>query len=279
MRKPIAELRALALDHNAPILCAGDVFDRWSCSPALINFVLDTLPEVYAVPGQHDLPYHDISRMGDSAFGTLIRAGRVRLLEADQPTCVSKFGSDQEVLVWGFPWKQKLEKPDHQREPDLHIAVVHSYIWQKGYGFPGAPETAQVGAYKTFLKGFDIALFGDNHKGFDATAGNCTVFNCGGFMRRAADEIERKPAVALIYNDGTVERHFLNTAGEQILPKEDPRVVQAENFRLAEFVQELQALGASALDFKRAMREYFQTYEVTAGAQKIIMEALNDNAD
>src|SRR5688500_1062308 len=42
-----------------PILCAGDIFDKWNAPPELIHFALEHLPDgMICVPGQHDLPNH-----------------------------------------------------------------------------------------------------------------------------------------------------------------------------------------------------------------------------
>jgi hypothetical protein len=68
-----------------PILCAGDIFDKWNSPPELIRFALEHLPDgMICVPGQHDLPNHSFEEIHRSAYGVLREAGKIRCA-ATQP--------------------------------------------------------------------------------------------------------------------------------------------------------------------------------------------------
>ena len=51
----LKKLKDIAKDHAVPIVCAGDVFDKWNSPPELINFALKHLPEMYAILPNHNL--------------------------------------------------------------------------------------------------------------------------------------------------------------------------------------------------------------------------------
>lgn len=257
-----------------PIICAGDIFHKWNSHPELINFALDEVPEMWAVPGQHDLSYHQYEGMAKSAFGTLVRAGRIKLLEPLKPTRIGKH-----IRAWGFPWGTPLKMmPTFVGKSDsvIDLAVVHAYIWIKGKGFPGAEEKYRLAAYAKALKGFDAAVFGDNHKGFLAGGGeSIPVLNHGTFICRASDERDYVPKLGLLHADGSITLKPVDTSADKWLPVEEARIKEEEGHQMKEFLKELESLSADSTDFAEALRGYFKTYEVTEQAQKILLEALD----
>jgi len=58
--KKVEWLQHLADTHCCPILCAGDVFDNWNISAEMATWAIENMPTMYAIPGQHDLPSHNL---------------------------------------------------------------------------------------------------------------------------------------------------------------------------------------------------------------------------
>ena len=50
-----------------PECLRANIYTKW---PELINWAIKHLPPMLAVPGQHDLPYHDYKELGRSAYAT-----------------------------------------------------------------------------------------------------------------------------------------------------------------------------------------------------------------
>lgn len=268
MARPIRQLRELANAHNVPVVCAGDVFDYWKAPPEVINFALDELPEMYAVPGQHDLPYHAMKDIGRSALGTLITAGKVKLLTYRQPTLI------RGAYLWGYGWGSELYAPE-RFEKGMHVAVIHAFAWTKNTGFPGAPEKARVGAYCEAMAGFDVLLFGDNHKPFLLEVDGMTVFNHGGFMRRKSNERDLAPAFGLLMSDGTVKLHKQDVSKDKFLDVQAKVEIEEDQGFLKQFLSELGGLENTRLDFVDAVKHYLKSYECTEGAKKLILEAIH----
>src|SRR5580704_11435281 len=82
MRRPLRELRELQARHDCPILFCGDLFDVWNPRPAVINFALEELPEMFGISGNHDQPFHASDLLGQSAYWTMVAAEKIQ----DQPT-------------------------------------------------------------------------------------------------------------------------------------------------------------------------------------------------
>lgn len=271
MAGQLSQLDHLAKSLGVPVLCAGDVFHKWNASNALVNFALDHLPEMYAVPGQHDLPFHRFEDLEDCAFGTLVKVKKVRLL-TPHPTLIKG------AWVYGFPWGFDIESASSTDDDKLRVAVVHAFIWREGKGFPGAPPEKLVGGYAEKLAGFDVALFGDNHKPFTALAGTCSVWNNGGFLRRNSDERKHKPRVGVLYSDGAVELRLLDCTTDQFLAEEEALVQEEASHTMQAFLKELGELGTNPLSFPDALKQYFTTYEVSKGARRLILESISNGS-
>ena len=240
MARPLKELGDLAEKHDAIIICAGDVFDKWNSSPELINFALSYLPEtinILSVPGQHDMPLHNLSLLERSAYHTLTLSHKIISLN---PSCTVQINKIPEIRVIGFPWGSLIKRPDwadFSKGVKL-IAVAHQYAWVDGYNYPNAPEAGKISKARSELQDFDAVVFGDNHKGFITKCGNTTVFNCGGLMRMKSDEIYNKPMVGLLHASGEIKPHYLNIDDEIITEVISTKVLE-EDMELKDFIEEL----------------------------------------
>jgi hypothetical protein len=275
MARQLEQLTALATEHNCPVVCAGDIFDRWNSPPELVNFALRHLPRMYAVPGQHDLPHHSYEDRHKSAYWTLVEAGKVEDLPPDLPIHV-----DNGLCLWGFPWGHDLAPLSKEcwGKSMWHIAVIHKYLWIKGTNYPGAPTENRLKNLWPLLNGFDVALFGDNHIHFSSEnlpnkGRRPFIWNNGSFMRRKADEVVSAPCVGLLRADGSVKPHFLDVSEDKFLePDALAEVMAGAGFE--SFVQELSDLGGAAVDFADAVRRTLARDKVPEAVKKVILTAL-----
>ncbi len=255
-----------------PIICAGDVFDKWNSPPELINLALEYLPEMYAVPGQHDLPNHSYENIKKSAFWTLVEAGKIKLLEPGIPTYLD---GPFPLVLHGFPYGYEVHPPKQSSVRDLcrEIAVIHSYIWTAEAAYPGAPADKTLTVHRKSLEGYDVAVYGDNHIPFESTIrGKCTVYNCGAFMRRKSDEFHR-PSVGLFYPDGSIKRHFLDISQDNYLSGEEAKEIST-GIGMQSFIEELTTLGDAALNFAESMNRLLERDKVPEEVKQLILNAM-----
>lgn len=281
MARPLRELGMLSRPRHGdrlPIVCAGDIFDNWKAPPELIHFALHTLPDdMLCVPGQHDLPYHSYSDMHKSAYGVLKKAGKIVDME---PGKFYRLGKSN-FCATGFPWGHPVE-PNTQCDDMKVLAVVHAYIWTKKRSFPGAPEDANVLKWGERLRGFDAAVFGDNHKGFIANCGECSIINCGGFMRRKSDEGGAKPGVGLLHASGAITRHRFDTSFEKFVGSHafdgvDPSFAAALGSTLGEFFEAMEELSSGdRIGFRDCVRQVLETRHVTDRTREVLLKAIGE---
>lgn len=277
--KQLRDLRE-SLGH-VEVFCSGDIFDRWNPSPELINFALEHLPgAMLAVPGQHDLMHHRYDLINKSGYGVLKRANKIYDMTAS-PWSLGDGGT----FVYGFGWNQPIALP---RVGMLKVALIHRFVWVEGKGYPGAPKENNLPEMKGQLKGYDVAAFGDNHKGFlanthpelnlNAPRGKsnfgprCVVFNCGTFIRRKADEINYKPHVGILYSDGIVKPHYLDTSIDRFHDRPEER--EQKEFDMRAFLESLEDLGEQGLNFHTAVENYLRDNKVTPSVKARILKML-----
>lgn len=271
MADSLRQLRVVSERYKAPILCAGDVFDRWRSDPELINFALNYLPEMYAIPGQHDLPLHNIDLIQRSAYWTMVLTGHIHPIVANQPTA-----AENDLVIHGFPWGTKI-KPYTKKSKKYHVALCHDYFWTDTHCFPGAPITQEVGTYKKLIKGYHAVAFGDNHKGFQTEVNGIGVLNCGGFMRRKSDEIDYEPQVGLLCNSGQIIVHKLKTSHESFTTLEQEeeglrKMLKAHD--IDDFLTGLTELQQETFDFITALEFAMEEKMVSNEVRRLILGAL-----
>jgi len=271
MKRPLDELKRIQEQNgNPPVIIAGDIFDIPKPSPDIINFLLKELPDnVYAIPGQHDLPYHNFEDIGLSSFETLVLSGKIRLLSR-KPLLLKN------SRIFGFPWNFEIEQPE-KNDGRLNVAVVHKYIWIPKHNYIIAPESNNINNsfFKKALKNFDLAIFGDNHSGFESKVWTTTVYNCGCFMRRKQDEISYDPAIGLFTDDGEIERHYLNCTKDKY--SSITKQFEAKEFiNTTDFVKELSGMSDIDLDIDNCIKKELNKQDVNDGVRKFITELMED---
>ena len=283
---------------DLPIICAGDLFDRWNCQPELINFAMEHVPHgMYCIPGQHDLPYHDNSLIHKSAYWTLA-AGHVIQHLSENSSDKSRYPCHPIETVTGgilYLWPCKWgEKPESLKDKHniftggSNVAVIHGFCYAGKVPYPGASfESGLTNGWSEHLKGYSTAVFGDNHMGFSTDLPlfvgpmkglntdiiTCNVFNCGTFMRRKSDEISYRPQVGILREDGTVETRLLDTEIDQFVAPEEGLV--EDGLDLSAFLKELRSLGDSGLDFQTSVQKYIEQHrdELTDKTKDIILRS------
>ena len=271
MLRPLDQIRELAKEHDVPILCAGDIFDHWRVSPELINWVIENLPQpFYAIPGQHDLPLHRYDDLHRSAFQTLVLSGKVRALNK------LTIGRGRARII-GVPFGQPIEPPPKTKLGQFTVLVTHSYIWTTGKSFPGAPDERQVEKFSRLLKGYKVAVFGDNHKSFVTKYGSTTIINCGSLMRRKADEADYSPQIGLLHKNASITTVPLNTSLDKLTSGEgDPDMPGLSG--LSGFLSELDTLNHAVMDFEGALKQMLNQRSVNPIVKEMILEALEAHA-
>lgn len=285
--KTIAQVGALSEKHKAPVLCAGDLFDRWNSPAELINWVMILLapfsPQAtsgfgfYAIPGNHDLPNHRQDGMYRSAFGTLYESGSLELLRSTGPVYMPS--ESVCVKVCGSRLGEELPEPPKRGDGNvLRVLVTHQYIWKKGHAYSQAPKQQNVKRKAADFTGWDVVVVGDNHSAFiheiRHAKGKTIICNPGTLMRRKSDEAKYSPSVGLLYSDGSVKLHKLDTKGEKFT-RSVAKDGKEQESSVADFIARLTNLQVCSLNFREAIMQAMDVDDVSESVREYILEAVN----
>ena len=274
MARPLSELSNLAHSYRCPVLCSGDIFDRWNPPPELINFAIKHLPKMYAVPGQHDLPFHSMEDIQRSAYWTLCEAGVVEHCIGEQwRGGFFVGGPNPQFFIGGYGWGEKIASIANVPTDRISIALVHEYHWIDGSGFEGAPTESKITANSKQFQGWDVVLIGDNHTPFQCKVGDTLIYNPGGFMRRKSDEDNRLPQVGLLYSDKTLEIHIMDTEKDSFVPQVREEVEQTG---IKNFVRQMGKLQGAELDYVNALQKVLRGGDISERVRELLNQAIEE---
>lgn len=278
------QLRRLAVsptgEQRLICLVAGDFFDRYDTRADAVNVALSHLPHCHGIPGQHDLPNHNYKQIRRSSFWTLVKAGKVTPLEPGTPVEVQAGGTI--LRLHGFPWGFPVKPLREPHDLALEVAVIHAFLYTRKTGYEGAPKEQHVYQWEHRLKGYGVAVFGDNHCPFSYRQKDndtaCRMHNCGGFLRRRINEIDHRPSASLLYSDGTVKRHFLDVSHDRFITDEQAKagVGQVKFADFDKFLESLAELGDAAIDFADRLRRMLDHEDVTPEIKQLILSILEE---
>lgn len=268
--RPWMQIKGLTQQYKVPLLFAGDLFHKWNSPAESINWIWRMLPDtIYAVYGQHDIPFQRPSDINKSAFGVLVESGRINLLRENQPVPIHG------AVLYGFPWGAELRPcVDGNIDPfGIRVAVCHKYVWKTNCSFPNAPAANRVGRLAKSLAGFDVTFFGDNHRKFIWK----TIVNCGGLLRRNSDELNHQPAVYLLHADAGVTEVLLDCSQDVYLRGDGSDLTESST-DFSQFVQELEDLEGAVPDFiqevKQSLVRLLDDKKITLEVNQVVLKLL-----
>lgn len=250
-----------------PILVAGDLFDHWKPSPWLLKFALDNLPDkMIVVPGNHDLPAHNLELYDKSGLAVLEAAGKIRVFREE---CYSEWVNDFQMVP--FPWGVEVGSVSPFENRAVAVAHIFTYIGRRpwpGCMAPGAEKLLGM------MEGFDLIVTGDNHKPFVLKQKGRLLVNPGSFMRTSADQVDHEPRIYLWYADeNRVEPIFIPIAEEVVSREHIERVGQRDE-RLDAFVNSLSGEFEVGLSFRKNLEKFFDSNRVSPGTKDLVWWAL-----
>jgi len=150
-------LRDLSARHGCPLVVAGDIFHHWKPSPFLLSWAIENLPNMIAIPGQHDLPQHRLELLNKSGLFVLEKAGKVT---------PGSWIHSAKYHLQSYPYGTPLVPIDRIKQPkQKFVAICHVMTWTKKKPWPGCEADGAKRLMKK-MKGFDLIITGDNHKPF-----------------------------------------------------------------------------------------------------------------
>lgn len=260
-------LREIRDDHNAIILNAGDLTHKSRVvKQELFSMLLTHLPVMYGVAGNHDLMYHNLQYLMNSAIGVVISAGLYKYISKEQPVQI------ENDIIYGFSYGQHIEKPQ-KIGTNKTIAIWHNMIYENNNDF-----TFGDGHYaKDILKKFpeyDYILTGDNHKTFLVEHNNRYLINPGSLTRDDAAQIDHRPCVWLLDSTNNTIDPIYIPIRENVISTAHLDIKKDRDARLEAFVETVNSNYEIGLTFEKNLDNYLSVNDVSEDVKKIIYECI-----
>ena len=266
--RAMKSLRELQKEHDCPICIAGDIFNHWKISPFLAAWSIIKMPkQSICIPGQHDLPQHNLELMPKAGLQVLKAAKVAQVLRSgDKIDC----GPSSSVYGYGYgeDVSGSLRKSSNRR-----ILLTHQLVWHLKKPFPGCSTDS---AMKLLRKhsAYDLILTGDNHQPFVVEDKGRLLVNPGSLMRMRADQIDHKPRVYL-WNAkrNEVEPVFLPIK-KSVISRAHIDKKKERDKRLESFVERLGDEFEVGLSFEDNLKKYFEENKTSRKVKEMIMEVV-----
>lgn len=256
---------------DCPILDAGDFFDHWYLDRGeqlLLTMIMPHIHNTFCVPGQHDLPQHNIDLYIKSNLAVLEEAGCIKILNSPSPDT-----SIPLITCYGFPWNKEPESVK-ENEGIRKIALIHRMTYSSKPPYPGAENDG--GTAKSLIRkmrGFDLIVSGDNHETFTCQQEGLLLVNPGSMMRMTAKQEDHEPCVFLWYaDDNSVERIVLPHE-KGVISREHIDQKQERDDRIAAWVERIgQGDIELELGFKENVERHIKKHRIPDAITTIIRE-------
>jgi DNA repair exonuclease SbcCD nuclease subunit len=236
--------------HNCNILCAGDLFNKAKSSKSLeiymMNKLVDNNNDFFVIPGNHDLPNHNIDNINDSSIGILHNAFMLRLEECKLDTIHPAYISKKIGMIHSLIHRNKPYKADGKIISTKAIKILKDN-----------PE-------------YDLILSGDNHKTFGEEYKGRLLVNPGSMMRMTADQVDHRPCVFLYYSESNTVEQIFFPIEQDVISREHIDLKDKNDERMESFIKKMGNDVELSLDFKNNIHAYIKGNKIKSKTEEII---------
>ena len=247
----------LGTKHNIwTFFCAGDFFDKAKVSEEFKTNLLECdMPPFYVIPGNHDLPEHNVKNFKKSSLGVMKAADKVTVKE-----------------------NVPLETFHTANIKNRKIGLIHKLIHKSTEDSVVAEgKTISYPAQKLLKDNpeFDLILSGDNHKTFVEEYEGRLLVNPGSMMRMTAAQVDHKPCVFLYYAEtNTIEPVYFPIEQGVVSREhiEEKQHKEERDKRMDAFVKKAGINIELGIKFEKNLEEYFKLIKIRKAVQQKVWE-------
>ena len=208
---------------------------------AFLEALKEDIPMI-GVVGNHELIGNSLNTLPKTSIYLLKEMGFMQLVDRQNPVIFKDEETGQTVAITGTHYHKNMDMPGYESDyivdeklGDIHIHLVHGYGEVKATPWPHTLVSQFIDQTKA-----DVTICGHDHNASPLVkSGNHLFFNPGSPQKIKADEIGKKPQVALldITSDGVEVQFIPLVAGsntEEIISRERIEEKKLQEQKLAE---------------------------------------------
>lgn len=255
----VGQIFDIAREHNAVVLCVGDLFHSPNESKAIEIPIIKKIRSIdvpfYFIPGNHDLRYH--TQVENTSYSLFVESTKTNPNVHEVLYEVLEHGVFSNILRWRM----------------FKIGLAHTLLCKyeteaKRMNGLSAKE------YLDYCSGIDFIFSGDNHKMFSVGKHKDFVLNPGCIWKQKVNEEEYKPGVFLVSEKGN---------GFKSILLQDPSLLYTDNLekrkdrndRIDEFISRVKSNKKVTLSFLDNVEE--RKRKLNKRAQNIVDDVLQES--
>ena len=242
-----------ARENICPILIAGDIFHTAQVPDILKSIFTEVFNDikVYAIAGQHDLPWHSWEKLKYSSFGVLLSSRRIR-----EPLC--DYAHYNKDFVHN----------------DDDVLVIHDLIFESEKQIPPNVKAKTAKETLNSNKSYKWILCGDNHHGFHFEEKGRHVIMAGCMNRQAADMKDYIPCIWLIDTDTDMVTQIPIPDDVEMVEDEYIKEAHEREDRIASFIETIKGTKKISLDYMENVKSAMTSNNFSIKEEQIILELL-----
>lgn len=248
-----------AIEKECDIYCAGDFFHKAKSSSFLEAWAIGELFNLkeaglkfHVIPGQHDIPSHNIELISHSSLWVLEKAEVINLYSTafEQPTELG-----EEIMM--------IHKMIHKDKP-IHKDII----------------STKASALLSKYQEAKVIISGDNHIPFlvQNSSFKNYLINCGSMMRMTADQSDYKPRFYFIEIDKKKNKFYCSDIyypiDSNVIDSSYLAIEKERDKRMDSFVNRISESYEIDLDFEKNLENFFKTNKIRKPVQEKCWEAL-----
>ena len=169
-------LSNLQKKHKCPIIDAGDMFDRYNNSIFFLSWVMKNIPNrVLTIPGNHDLPNHNMRDYLKASMCILELGNKIKLIP------------DGEMVIG-----------------NRRLLIVHTFLWHNNKPEWIKDNKGSAISFAKEHKQYDLVVVGDNHDPFICEYKKTKILSPGSMLRSNINQKDHKPRCYLYYAENNI---------------------------------------------------------------------------
>ena len=239
---------------SAQIYIAGDVGHRpqwpnWLLAE-VIGRIKESEVEIFAIPGQHDLPGHELGNWQKSALGVLHSSKALQMIPVP------------------------LEQVHQVKWFDTVVGFTHQLVIENKKEWPDQKATTAKRLLRS--NSCDVLISGDNHKPFTVEYKNKSLINVGSMMRTTAAQVDYVPHFVVHDLETGIIDYIAYPIEKGVVSREHLEVAENAEKRLLTFVERLKDTWEAGMSFEQNMSSYIAANRktITGDVETEIWEAL-----
>ncbi len=276
--KKLLVVKELQKQFGCPVLCGGDLFDKWKVSPELLSKTMKYLPKnLYTVYGQHELPEHNLSLAYKSATHTLETSGHLKIVNPASTYFAAKEANSKSIkapfhTVNGASWGEDLPTSLVKNTQQRLIGVMHRFVWEEKEVF-SQDNTRAINILKKYPM-YDLILTGDNHKPFVVEYKGRLLVNPGSFFRITAGQINHRPRVYLYYAEPNTVYPYYIPINENAVSREHLEEKEERKQRVGAFIAGWDTDLGDSVNFEKNLKTFLEKNLMRREVKEIINKVI-----